>query len=404
MNQTISTSIFSAVFFALLISSAMADTLELSGGGHLSGQAKTRGDFAVVKVDDQIQLAIPTSRVRRTVTSSELAIYRERAKAAGEDAEKHYRLAIWCGKNVPGDSRLYKRLHMRRAVEIDSDHSNARVWLGYKKQKGKWILKSKLMRDRGMIWRGGRWELPEAMAISEGQSSANIEAKQWIREVNRLVKSVQIGNVKKAPGAMVALKAIDDPSAASAIALQLKNSRGNKSQSRELRRLWVKLLGRFRNRNSVAALVLAGIEEADATIREEALEQLVKYGSGSAVATYLPMLKSNDNAQINRAARALFWFPDPELAMTYVNALVTEHRRIEAPGPQTQVGFGDQGERGLAFGQKPQVVARKKTNPAVQSLLREIEPDVDHGYDEQAWLEYFAKKRGSYDGDLRRDR
>jgi hypothetical protein len=275
--------------------------------------------------------------------------------------------------------------------------------LGYKKQQGKWVLTSELMRDRGMVWRGGRWELPEAMAISDNQSSANTEAKKWIRDIKRLVTAVRGRNQQKSQEALTALQAINDPAAALAIGLQLKNSRGNDSQSRELRRLWVRLLGRFRNRDSVEALVLAGVQENDATVREDALNQLVDFGSGSAVATYLPMLSSNNNDVVNRAARALHWFPDAELAMSYVNSLVTEHKTVEAPGAGMQVGFGDRGNGGLAMGGKPKVKLREKQNPAELSLLRKIESEVDYGYDEQAWLEHFAAKRGAYAGDLRRD-
>ncbi len=387
----------------LSVSPLGADTLELSGGGFLAGQAKKSGDFAVIRIDEDVQIAVPASRVKRTVMSSELAEYRQRAAAAGADAEQHYQLAIWCGSHVPGNTDLYKRLHMERAIQIDPEHSKARAWLGYKKQSGKWVLSSELMRDRGMIWVTGRWELPEAIAISEDQSSADVGSKRWIREVKRLVKSVQGRNEKKATEAMLALQAIEDPSAAGAIADQLQNSRGKQSQSPELRRLWVQLLGRFHNRASVEALVLAGVSEEDATIREAALDRLVEFGASSAVATYLPMLKSNDNNLVNRAARALSWFPDSELALTYVDALVTEHKQIEAPGPSTQLGFGDQGSSGLTYGKKPTVIAVRKTNPAVLSLLRQIEPDVDYGFDEQAWQQHFAQQRGGFGGDLRRD-
>ncbi len=189
------------------------------------------------------------------------------------------------------------------------------------------------------------------------------------------------------------LQAINDPLAAEAIARQLNESRGNTSQSRPMRLMWVKLLGRFQNSISVQALVIAGIDEQDATVREAALEQLLEYGSGSAVATYLPMLKSNDNQLVNRAARALSWFPDPELALTYVDALVTTHTKQIAGGPGMQAGFDDQGGGGLAMGGKPKVIKTPRTNPAVYTLVKLIEPDVDHGYDEEAWQLHFANKR-----------
>jgi hypothetical protein len=395
----------SACSFVLFPSvDASADTVELRGGGQITGQVVRKPDWVIVKVDDEVQVAIQPSRVIRVVTSDQLQKYRSKVIEAGNDAELHYQLGIWCvtDDNVPGDSQHYRRYHMQRAIELDPDHAQARASLGYKKHEGKWVRTRDLMRDRGMISRGTGWELPEAVAIEDFQDANNVESKKWIREVNRLTKSVLIGSAKSQES-LEALQAINDPLAAEAIARQLSESRGKTSQSRPMRLLWVKLLGQFQNSISVQALVITGIDEQDATVREAALEQLLKYGSGSAVATYLPMLKSNDNQLVNRAARALSWFPDPELALTYVDALVTTHTKQIAGGPGMQAGFDDQGGGGLAMGGKPKVIKTPRTNPAVYTLVKLIEPDVDHGYDEKAWQLHFANKRTAFSGDLRRD-
>jgi hypothetical protein len=114
------------------------------------------------------------------------------------------------------------------------------------------------------------------------------------------------------------------------------------------------------------------------------------------------MLKSNNNGLVNRAAQALSWFPDPELALTYIDALVTTHTKESAPGPGMQAGFGDGGGT-FSMGGKKTVETTTRTNPAVLSLVKAIEPSVDHGYDEQAWQLHFAGKRTAFSGDLRRD-
>ena len=405
-----------AVGFLLACSASHlnADTVEISGGGHLTGKVDRRKEATIVKIDDELQVAIRPSRVSRVVKSEDLANYHARAAKLGDDAELHYQHGIWCvtGNNVPGNSKHYKRFHMERAVELDPDHANARAQLGYKKHEGKWVLTSELMRDRGMISKAGRWEVPEAVALEEAQDTSNTDAKKWIREVARLTKvafkkSNLTRDQTKSQEAMDALKAIDDPLAATAIAKQLADSRGNRSQSRAMRMLWVDLLGKFRTTVSVRALVLAGIEEEDELIRQRALDKLVDYGSASAVMTYLPMLKSNNNKTVNRAARALSWFPDPELALDYVNALVTEHSRMVAPGPGTQAGFGGgSNTSGGTFSQgsqKPKKITETLTNPAVLSLVKTIEPAADFGYDEKAWKYHFAQQRSNFSGDLRRD-
>ncbi len=380
-----------------------ADTVEISGGGHLTGEASRKPDSVIVRVDDESHVALPLSRVRRVIDSDQLAAYRTRAASAGDDAESHYELAVWCvtGSNVPGDSKHYRTHHLQRAITLDPEHAKARAGLGYKKQNGKWIRTSDLMRGRGMISRAGRWELPESVAIEDYQQDTDVNAKKWIKEVKRLVALV-LRNTKKSPEALASLQAIQDPLASSAIADQLSDSRERGTQSRNLRMLWIRLLGKFRDSVSVQALVQAGLMEDDPVIREAALDQLVQYGAGSAVATYLPCLTKNDNALVNRAALGLASFPDPELAMTYVDALVTTHKTEQAPSSAINAGFGE-GGGGLQTGGQKKVYVQTCKNPAVLSLLQAIEPEVDYGYDEQRWREYFAKKRSKFSGDLRRD-
>lgn len=289
-----------------------ADTVEISGGGHLDGRVKRSPDYVVVEVDDEIQVAIPASRVRSVVMSDDLAEYRRNAEKAGNDAELHYQLAIWCvtADNVPGRSDYYKRFHMRRAIELDPDHAKARGSLGYKKQGNRWVTRTDLMHDRGMISVKGKQVLPESFAIEEANDEAEVASKLWIKDINRLVGIVS-KNSSKSGEAYATLEAIDDPLAASAIASQLNDSRGKQTQSAAMRKLWVRLLSKFKNGPSVRALVLAGVDEPDPTIREMALTSLQAYGSGSAVASYLPMLRSGDHGIVNRAAECFRTFRIP---------------------------------------------------------------------------------------------
>ncbi len=381
-----------------------ADTVEISGGGHVSGSVKrvseTKVPYVVVEVDSDIRVAIPESRVRRVVTSDELAEYRRRAAIAGNDAELNYELARWCsGKYLTAQFRY----HMQRAITLKPDHAYARAALNYVQDNGQWVKHADLQRSRGMISVGGVWQLPEVVAIQKTQEENEIASKKWIKDIARLRSQFMTGG-KAGPEAFATISAIEDPLAASAIAGELMDSRRpNKVQPRQLRQLWIKLLGRFENMVAVEALVRTGVEENDDVIREAALEQLQQYGAGSAVATYVPMLKSNNNQEVNRAARALSFFANSELTFPLIDALVTEHKTTTPAGPAMQFGFGDNGNVGTQMGSKPKTTVTPKQNPAVLSVLKTIEPDVDYGYNETRWREHFARKLTAYDGDLRRD-
>ena len=70
----------------IAMADASADTVELRGGGQITGQVIRKPDWVIVKVDDDLQLAIQPSRVIRVVTSDKLQDYRRKVIEAGNDA------------------------------------------------------------------------------------------------------------------------------------------------------------------------------------------------------------------------------------------------------------------------------------------------------------------------------
>jgi hypothetical protein len=265
-----------------------------------------------------------------------------------------------------------------------------------------------------MIFKGGGWVMPEAASLEESVDHSDKEAKLWIREIAKLVKIVMKGNRtdnRKYGEALAELQSIKDPLATIAIAQQFENSRGTgdrgtDSQPLQLRALWITLLGQFKTTASVGALVEAGIEEPNPSLREMALSHLLEYGSGSAVSNYMRVLRNprSSNDLLNRAARALAFFPaDRELAMEYINSLVTTETREIAPSGNMNATFGGAGGGGLTSGSKKQIIKQKRNNPAVLTLVKKTVPEVDFGYDEIKWRDYLAGQKLSFSGDLRRD-
>ncbi|NND97290.1 MAG: HEAT repeat domain-containing protein [Pirellulaceae bacterium] len=383
------------------------ETVEFSGGGHLSGQVLKEVDsgkvpFVVVRVDDGISVAIQKNRVSRVRTKNELTEYARLADEAGNDPEKHYEHGRWCAAH---NLSAQKQYHYQRAIAIDPQHERARAALEYvRDDQGNWVSYAQQQRNRGLILVGGRWQFPEAVAKDRFQDEQNVKASKWIKELARLRAQAMRNNSKSAES-LAAIKAIKDPLATGAIAGELIKSRGKDVQPRALRMEWIKLLGQFRNSQSVRALVMAGIDEPDPVVREAALKQLQEYGSRSAIATYVPMLnpKKSSNNNVKKALRALTFFPDRELAMTYIDALVTTHTREVTSGGGTNAGFTDDGSGGFSTGSKKVVVTDTIRNDDAHRLLIEVEPGADYGFDQQAWREHFARQLTSYEGSLRRD-
>lgn len=381
------------------------DTVELRGGGHVAGkvlrQADTpQGGFVAIRVDDGISVAIERSRIARVRTAEELADYAKRAAAAGDDPEKHYELGRWCTANHLSQQRLF---HYQRAITLNPEHSLARAALDYVRDDlGNWIPFAVQQRNRGLVLSKGGWQFPEAVARQRMQDQANVAASEWVRKVVRLRKQF-LGRGKKQQEAFQELQAIRDPLASEAIAGELEGSRGKSTQPQGLRLVWVKLLGIFRTPTAVRTLVFTGINEPDPVVREAALTQLKTYGSDSAIATYVPMTQSSNHSKVRSGLRGLIYFPRPHLAMTYVDALVTTHMQVLPPTPGISTGFSDTGNSGFSTGSDNKPVPIPKKNMDALTLLKMIEPDVDYGFNEQAWREHFARKLTTYQGDLRRD-
>lgn len=384
--------------------SVFAGKVKLSGGGQLNGDVKRvekeDGSTAhvIVRVDPEMTIAIAGVHTRRTVEGSDLAEYRSRVDQAGEDAAAHFELARWCKSQTLLAQYHY---HLTRTIALEPDHKLARAALGYVTTPKGWVSYESLRRSQGLVQDSkGRWVLPEVLDESNRQEDADRAAKQWIRDLRRIHTQAIRGDAE----AVAKITAIEDPMATAAIAGELMRSRSSKSDIRSLRMIYVRLLGKMKNNDAVAALVESGLNEPDGLIREESLRQLQDYGSSSAVASYVPLLKSESPAQVGAAARALAFFPNPELAFPLVDALITQQKtRVQFGSGGTDASFGNNGVSGLSSGSKVVEQTTAVRHPQVLSLVKSLAPGVDHGYDESAWRRHFAALRNPPRSDLRRD-
>lgn len=386
-------------------SPTQAGKVELSGGGQLTGNVKRVENsdgstaYVVVRVDPKMAIAVAGVHTRRTVDGDDLAEYRQRAAAAAQDPDAQFELARWCKSQTLLNQY---RFHLTRTIDLDEDHKLARAALGFVRDGNGWVSFEALRRSQGLVKdQKGRWILPEVLAERDQEDHYDRTSKLWIKNFRRLHSKAIRGDAE----AIAEISAIEDPTATTAIAGEFLRARSSRTDLRSLRLIYVRLLGKMRNQTAVVALVEAGLYETDALIREEALRQLTEYGASSAVATYLPLLRSNSPNQVKAAARALAFFPDPELAFQYVGSLVTEvTTRTQAGSAGTNAAFGNNGVAGLSSGAKQVEITQAVRHPEVLNLVKQIAPGVDYGYDESAWKRYFADARNPNRSDLRRDK
>ena len=385
--------------------SGAAAVTEIIGGGMVASPVTSRGRFTVLALDNDLRVAVPDNRTRPVVEPDQVATYRRRSESVSSSAEDQIELARWC--RTAGElKRLkdeYALHHYRQALRDDPDNEVARAATGYSRQKGGWIPRETLMARRGMVRHGGAWKMPEAALIEDRDEAAEEVARNHSVELKRALTALRRGG-RRSDSARETLRSIDDPSAVTAVA-ELFSDRET-PVPRELRLLWIEKLRDWGGGPAAAAIVRAALDDPDSVVRDASLRVLTDwpFGRSSARATYTPMLAAKDPAIINRAARALSYFPDPESALRYTDAVVTEHVSVQAPGAGLNLGFGSRGGSGFSTGGKAKRVVKRSQNPGVVTLLRAIAPEVNFGYDEDAWRNYFAAKLNTGPDDLRRDR
>lgn len=389
------------VLFVLLAGlSARADDVQLQSGGQIEGQVSrvtsAKTPYTLIEVDARLKVAILDHQISRVAESAALAEYRQRVAATPQQAEDQFSLARWCQQS---GLRAQARHHLQRTIRIDPTHDRARAALGYVSHDGKWVRLEDLQKSRGLVRIAGKYRVPAEWMITQAQEAADKATKNWVRDLDRLKKVVARGGDRGAE-AWRTLAAIDDPLAALAIGKELVESTG---QARDLRLFWIDKLAQLNAPAGLGPLLRVGLTEPDEVVREKALETLNQLAPTAAKQFYVQRLRDNDNAMVQRAAEALSFFPDPELSLPLINALITSHKTVIPADQSTSVGFNSAGGGGMTTGGKAKTIVTRVENPAVLNALRQIEPTANHGFNQAAWRQHLAAKLSGYSGHMRRD-
>src|SRR6185312_4276079 len=139
------------VAVALLLAPAgslRADIFVLETGGRIEGQWLNQGEQPLTKYEVRrggITLTLPLGQVREAIRQSPAELeYARRAPAVADTIEAQWELAEWCKKATLARQR---EVHLRRIVELNPNHQQARFALGYQFLKGQWISRSDARRQ-----------------------------------------------------------------------------------------------------------------------------------------------------------------------------------------------------------------------------------------------------------------
>ncbi|MBI4575149.1 MAG: hypothetical protein HY722_02685 [Planctomycetes bacterium] len=143
------------------VTPAPGDIVHLTGGGKVTGEILEETEAGLrVRTPAGVVTLVPweeVARVERGETPE--AIYQAKRKALRDgDAAALYDLAQWCRAN-----RLPQRYVacLEACVAAESDHAEARLELGYRREGGRWLTEREYHETRGDVLHEGNWRTPE---------------------------------------------------------------------------------------------------------------------------------------------------------------------------------------------------------------------------------------------------
>jgi hypothetical protein len=333
------------------------------------------------------QLALDASLVTRVVSQEPLEVAYEKFALHRKDTVKdHWIVAEWCRER-----RLTRQreTHLRRILELDGDHDEARRALGYELADGRWLTRDELMKQRGRVKHNGRWMLPQAVKLLQQRETQKNLEQGWFTKV-RLWHGWLDGS--KAARGRDYLLAITDPHAVPAL---IKAVEAAKDYS--YKEIFAEALANVGSPAAVEALASYSIEDDDEEFRYFCLELLEKTKPPAAVGIYVRSLGSKDNRHVNRAALGLGMMGDKSVVGPLIDVLITDHKfRLGSgnPGQMTTTFGRSSAGGGTSFGTGggPKIVKKMVRNEEVLAALSRL-TGKDFDFDVAAWKRWFATQR-----------
>jgi hypothetical protein len=403
MNRIVIPTAAALLVFAGL-SPVRAEVFVLAGGGRVTGELLNRDESPrrqyVIQVADGARVTLDAAQVRQVLRPRPEEIEYERIRPTYADTpEAQWDLAQWCREHRLTAQR---EEHLRRVIELDPNHAEARHALGYAQIDGKWQTRAEVMTERGYKLYKGQWRLQQEIDLAEKKRKQDAAQQDWMRKL-KLWRTWLAGDRRQQ--ATDNIRAISDPAAIKGLVLGLQ-----KDSSPPARLLYAEALGKLDTLEAARALAIASISDAVEEIRLSCLDYLQTKPRPEVVAYYVGKLKDKDNQVVNLAAIGLSRMKDPSAIGPLIEALVTIHKfKIVKQGGDNAMngsfGTGPRGTGGTSFsaGGGPTIIRQPISNQAVLDALVAL-TGQNFNFDKQAWKYWYAAQKKPRDAlDARRN-
>jgi hypothetical protein len=279
---------------------------------------------------------------------------------------------------------------LKRVIELDAEHELARRALGYSRVEGRWTTQEEVMLSRGYVKYKGEWKYPQEVELLEQARKQELAEKEWFANLKRWREWLDTDKSEKA---LEQIEKITDPYAVKALRAAL-----DKEKNPLVRELWVEALGRIGGPRAIVALVECSLKDPDQEVRLTAVDELARHKHPDIVEQYIKVLKSDDNATINRAAIGLAAMEDPSAIGPLIEALVTTHKFKEGKDSgaiaTTFNTGGTGGLGGLSVGTRAKIITKQLSNENVRDALVKLS-GVNFNFDVEQWKVWHAAQQRS---------
>ncbi len=388
----------------LPVSVMRGEVFMLANGGRIEGEWMNRESDSPamyeIEMVDGGRLTLSAEQVDHVVAKSDtLLAYEAELPKLPNTLDGHWTMAERCRK---ANLKSQREFHLRKVIELEPGHAEARHALGFSLVNGEWIQADAWLQEQGYIRYKGSWRLPQEVELDARSERQSIEEKEWRKRLRVWRSAVARGRNDSAE-ALAQLKSVDSAFAITGLAEML----ADKNEISQLKLVYIEVLGKFDNSHAVAALLQRVMQDPDEEVRERSIEALKKHGVNQAVAVLSKALRDKDNQVVNRAGWALGKLGSPSATAALIDAVTTTHRFKVAPGNSGALNAGFSPTGGTQFspgGQRPRIIEQELQNRLVLAALTALTPPgVNFGYDKTSWKNWWAQQQFDPNVNLRRD-
>jgi hypothetical protein len=389
----------------------LRDSIRLRGGGMLHGTiveqdvdvgGRTQNQY-VVTLDDGTVIRLAATAVEGSVQRPSPAHmeYAEKRRGLADTVDAHWELQAWCKENRLDDERDY---HLQRIIELDPEHTDARLLLDYMHHQGQWVLKEHFFRGQGYVKdHRGHWRLPQGIEFARLKEDEKDAAVKWKRDLKLWRRALTRGND---PAALQNIRQATDPAAMDGLVELLEEE-----TDPGLRAEFLDTIARMKTAAAHRFLIRVALEHEDERLREKAIVFLKQpeFDAAITIRSLRPLMNptpATPNDHVNRAGYLAGQLGDSSAVRMLIDGLITTHT-VRNPNYQpgnARAGMDKSGGSGLQWGSKEKpTIDVAVTNRAVLDALR-IVTRQNFDYDEARWLQWFIDTQSVKSIDLRRDK